>query len=499
MLTVHTENVLRLKEGWYENVHTHHAYKHLWKLWGDNVPHSTLISPYVDVYRKNAVMPCTLGRGDFATLKENDYIITEKTDGERYICLVMHDPTFPEWVSHGKVLPLRVSCECERQYAECISNGRPRHTEYGWIRGPGDLIQDTDLVRRHGHTFMYMVNRKGSSWIIDEEHAFRNTPLVMDGELARIHGDSSGRLQYGVFDVYVSSGARVTLPFAKRRTLFERAYAGNPGEEGRRTVCMRLKDAYTVQCVEECLSRIRKDGTTYVYEDRTENDGLVLTPCRAGLRILKWKWLDMLTCDLVVKNSYLYCIMSRGDPQYVRCGRCRRIPCADGSVVECRFTDSWQYVRVRPDKQLPNTFSTVVGVLAARAECITAEEISKILRGVPYETKLSRYCTTGTAELVLGRRIDLLRVYISETSHKSCILTTLDKCVYRGVSGRDLGHALHKKYGRCMGYECTIQYRRKRSQWEIMEIVKLRRKPICSKIIDMFKTMIIVQGKKVIR
>ena len=106
-------------------VHEQHRYGNIYRLFQKDVPSIPFPISYIQQYTGNDPwhMPCTLSRSDYEHIVSEKYVLTEKTDGQRYMCLVLREETFPRWFADTQRLSLQESCRYESYYSRILEYG----------------------------------------------------------------------------------------------------------------------------------------------------------------------------------------------------------------------------------------------------------------------------------------------------------------------------------------------------------------------------------------
>jgi hypothetical protein len=120
----------------------------------------------------------------------------------------------------------------------------------------------------------------------------------------------------------------------------------------------------------------------YFLENATTgySDGFIFTPlyepvCVATQNTLfKWKAVDNITIDFMVKGGKLW-VQERNVPVYVTDCQWAGMY-TDGDIVECRYVDDvWVPVKLRTDKDYPNSTKTFQNSLRSIRENVCVQDI----------------------------------------------------------------------------------------------------------------------------
>jgi hypothetical protein len=306
-------------------------------------------------------MAVQLNRKHLSKIRNNDYFITEKSDGVRSMMLNIYEKEFPRWMKNGVAVSLNDTCSLESlsHYAsstggkaKIVLDDRREHE----VDFTAQTIKATDStqahkLRRHkGWNFSYFFDRNFEFYLSWEEFVFitRQTQeridsqesrdksvimqglLLLDGEI--VFNLREQRYNYSVYDVALSTSE---TPNQNRLSTQVFSFVNEPmsrrAEEIRKGVsdphyCFysmiartnppRLqllpKRFYPKDQLEQVLSYIKRDPKKkglYIYKDYNHNDGLVFTPDSGSLypflpgkndNLLKWKWPDRLSADFKV-------------------------------------------------------------------------------------------------------------------------------------------------------------------------------------------------------
>lgn len=111
-----------------------------------------------------------------------------------------------------------------------------------------------------------------------------------------------------------------------------------------------------------------------------DTDGLIFTPCEEPVRVatnetmFKWKRLENITIDFMNIDSNLY-TQNRNVPIKI-CETNWAHEYPNNTIIECSYVDgTWKPLKIRTDKDYPNSIKTYNRTLSTIRENITLEEI----------------------------------------------------------------------------------------------------------------------------
>lgn len=295
-----------------------------------------------------------------------------------------------------------------------------------WVTEKSDGIRKMMLIPRVAQSFAtgecLLIDRAWSAHVVREprfsELLCRNGPTLMDGELIELENEQRQKC-FLAYDIIVLDGE-----FVGNRTLEERLRLiegrvirrlknSDHAEELERVLPIRLKFFVPVFEILRITSKIRKTSSgSYEFYDmgrqiRNKNDGLIFTanndsyiPSRPD-SLLKWKWLDKISVDFKLKSPYFNhadeLIFYAGYAAPVGDIKVRSQPVdsnvrewierefiargIDSVVVECTYdkqNSSWRIEHIRSDKTDANYITTVFSTLETIIDNIKIEEVTHI-------------------------------------------------------------------------------------------------------------------------
>uniref|UniRef100_A0A7S3E9N2 mRNA guanylyltransferase n=2 Tax=Rhodosorus marinus TaxID=101924 RepID=A0A7S3E9N2_9RHOD len=319
-------------------------------------------------------MPMTLSRRSIPMIKHSDYVILEKSDGARYLMLVLE---------RGVLLIDR------------------RMNFYPVEPDPNILLPTTEPTRQD----RTLLDGELTLNLITQQWEY----LVYD--TISINGDTSvAQLDY-----------RQRLINAENFITFPRCFSSNASGSLR----IRVKDFYEKNQIKDLFKKITKDDSgEYIYAngDRKDgpicnhNDGCIFAPVQMEYQIktchalLKWKPPHLNSVDFqllleqtgngTIKTTIAY----QGDhgpvklrevmfPRAQKAEWAKNFQRVNGSIVECTYdrrAGEWRYIREREDKDRPNYSSTVIDTLESTAEEVLREELIAVLMSSPVNPELSK-------------------------------------------------------------------------------------------------------------
>jgi mRNA guanylyltransferase len=317
-------------------------------------------------------MPVNLCRSNLPQLHQNDYFVTEKSDGERYVLVVIAD-------EKGSPLALLMNRKCELFKI-------PDGSVIGTALRVGTLL-DGELV--------YNLSMRHQLFLVFDALADMGEPFVrrpFRDRIARVEGPIMQRLAA----VYHHQQPQLMLV---RKVFVPKVAIG---------------ELLNKLSMDETGSRQYMDGPRRHHR----TDGIILQPdapyvMSTDYALLKWKWEELRTVDLRVElntNTYgntsqgmmLTCVGPQGEP--IECSRRTLFETFDmlrllgdirdsGSsgpstnaatarIVEVTYNPQvgkWRYLHIRPDKAQANAIFIVMSVLMEQAEGISLEELEYTL------------------------------------------------------------------------------------------------------------------------
>lgn len=321
-------------------------------------------------------MPINLTRRNFASVRKNNYFLTEKSDGLRYLLFVVNGA---EEKSRDPPHPIAVLMD---RSGELI------------------LMQGAGVIGR----------ALGVGTVLDGEMVF-NLSWQLNVFL--------------VFDVLaLDVDSKVSLPFRHRIDLVKtdvmprckdyinqhwntRNNAGSP------TILVR-KDFLPKQDMQLLLAKVVEEDGCRVFHDvesggrrHHRSDGIILQPADlpytfgTDTNLLKWKWPELISVDLAVNGDgeHPRLLTTGPDNTYIDCAKYTEGALTIGKFDSMRLRGDlaalskvkrglciaefvydtavglWTYFHIREDKDKPNHISTVLSVLMEQAEAVSVEEL----------------------------------------------------------------------------------------------------------------------------
>ncbi len=328
---------------------------------------STKTTENLNMNRFPGTMALTLSRRHLGMIAKNDYVVLEKSDGQRYMLFALADMVFL----------------IDRLMNFYVVEPNP---DIFYPTG------DVDSFERHDRT-------------------------VLDGEL--VHNQITDRYEYLIYDAVVIHGNLevAQMDFRARMAQVELFVVSwritTPFATG--LLRLRVKDYFEKRDIRRLFNRIRKDERgEYVYlnDDRrdgvicNENDGVIFTPVKMPYvvknceALLKWKPPHLNSVDFLLQLTPMVdkrtnrpsCkahIAYKGErsntrlrqvhfPSKVKQEWAQNFERYNDSIVELsydRMAGEWRYIRQRDDKKTPNFSSTVIDTLESIAENMEREEL----------------------------------------------------------------------------------------------------------------------------
>jgi len=374
-------------------------------------------------------LPVNLSRSRLSSLETNEYGVCEKSDGERYMLLLLSTMT-PAGVPPGAYLinrAFQVSIVSGGEvYAGVMAEGGPTLLD-------GELLRrDSDLGSGTGALVVYMpfdcISACGRDAAalplarrLQELQVAVRTPFQTLEESRRVAGLSG-------LPLYIL--AKQIVPKSEVGSLLKKItlVGGGAHADG---ICAPLESATATGGIAS-VHRLYRDGKRV-----NPSDGLIFTPGAPSYRelfgpsgsgaenplpVIKWKYPDECTVDFSIRASDLervrdagkgggraseevsskafrvplslkafkdrevetcYCLMSptqaSGYLEMVAALESRGSE-RDGLIVECAFdapSSSWAIRRVRDSKTIPNAIKTGWGTLESLVENISEDELSR--------------------------------------------------------------------------------------------------------------------------
>lgn len=336
-------------------------------------------------------MPVNLTRQSLATVLANDYFMTEKSDGVRYLLYVVSDgsgkPTAVLFDRAKNIFRFRGSCEV------------------GSALGQGTVL-DGELV----------FNLKFKT------HAFLVFDVLLWQGLSQLQKPFLDRLNL-IKDVILANYSKNI-----EKLLHRSSSAARPINLIRKTFVRKEEGIQTL------LSKIHFDASgshrIFFDSDRRNHrtDGIIFQPNgpyvpHRHFGLLKWKWADLRSVDLAVKISRmpmngnlmdsdrrvsLSLVCAGPDNTEINCSQRGDasvglgvfdsyrlmaevedylLPGSPRAVVEVAYdamAGMWTYLQHRPDKRQANYIDTVLGVFIEQAEAIGVDELEFMLNSATF-------------------------------------------------------------------------------------------------------------------
>ncbi len=308
-------------------------------------------------------MPVNLTRKNLNVVMRRTYLVTEKTDGVRYLLYVVTDPS---------------------------------------TRSPVAVLLD-----RKGTVF-----RVPGSAVIGQALGLGT---VLDGEL--VFNRTYKKMVFLMFDVLaIGSAPKLQLSFSERieiiaeevnalcrRYLEAPAAAAAPEEQ---PLWLIRKVFRKKSEIGEIVNKLRtEEGERVFYENERrhhKSDGIIFQPdvpyaMGTCMDLFKWKWLELRSVDLLALNTpsgELRLFAAGPEATEIDCMLANTVSLAlfdtyrlradmeeaglKRPVVEVTYdtvVGTWRYHHIRKDKKEPNKIQTVLGVMLELAEQIPIEEL----------------------------------------------------------------------------------------------------------------------------
>jgi hypothetical protein len=304
-------------------------------------------------------MPVTFGRRHTSTVMNNNYMISEKTDGVRYMFLISQEGAF-------------------------IIN-----RSYNFYKVGFDSLK--------------------------ESFAKENTSTLLDGELVRHH---DGRVIFLVFDVvaingvpyyqegfakrYQDIGTYVIAPYRKWKDVAGNS-SGLPFD-------MMQKIFHKKDYIEAFFQKIVTIGKDKYYKDEKrfhKTDGIIITPTtpyalRKAVTLFKWKYAELQSIDFTCvqgedpghfhlrcgvdgdnEQECYYTTFPPEDLQRLKADWERHHRNSNRAIIECTYDTRagiWRYYAMRPDKNVPNFITTMCDTWTGIAENVTENELIRAIK-----------------------------------------------------------------------------------------------------------------------
>jgi hypothetical protein len=305
-------------------------------------------------------MPVNLCRSNLPHIQQNAYFVTEKSDGERYLLIVLED---------------RGECEAFLMNRRCELHRFPGGDAVGRALGKGTFL---------------------------------------DGELVFNRSRRPLRQVFLVFDVLADAGKPcLQLPFRDRLNILNDSIMRRLAHTNTELPLVR-KLFVPKLAIGELLRRLHNEDSGRIYRESEKRhhrtDGIILQPdapyvMGTDYGLMKWKWADLRTVDLRVEFNnaaaspeqriQLTCMGPQGES--IDCSKRTLFEAFDrmrvlgdirdsgpnnSRIVEVTYNPAlgkWRYLHSRPDKAQPNSVYIVMAVLMEQAEGISLEELEYTL------------------------------------------------------------------------------------------------------------------------
>lgn len=204
--------------------------------------------------------------------------------------------------------------------------------------------------------FVGFVNRKFDTIPVNFEvpDEFKRG-TILDGEML---DDGT----YMVYDVIVICGISVKNLNFNMRLFYINTYL--------KELPIKIKKFYSINNINFLLDNLSSSSM----------DGLIFTPWDEPVRIgthnnmFKWKPLYKITIDFRTENGNIY-IQSRNRPVYVDSPEWAN-DYPDNSIIECYYSNNkWIPIKIRNDKDYPNSVSTFNNTLMSIKEDVSVQDI----------------------------------------------------------------------------------------------------------------------------
>lgn len=342
-------------------------------------------------------MPFNISRNTLNVIKENDYFITEKSDGMRYLMYIVHDMS---------------------------------------INNPVGILMNRskEVYRLPDATKVGNIFKSGT--VLDCEYVFNRTlkeHMIL------------------IFDILAMDGKScVDLPFHQRLQLLDNEINLRVADYIRSAAASALQSKYLKinrkkylmkSDIQSLLLKIRYEHGERVYMELPDGrrhhktDGIIFQPANSKYQLysdsnlLKWKWSDLRSVDLIAVENKVTNITTSGQqmsngpiiqlfcqgPDNTSIDCTKRggshvglslfdsfrlladindtsfgVPQTSGpSIVEVMYDvdlGHWKYMRLRRDKTKPNFIDTVMSVFIEQAEDISIEELEYNIVADPRKT-----------------------------------------------------------------------------------------------------------------
>nr|CDS26286.1 mrna capping enzyme [Hymenolepis microstoma] len=314
--------------------------------------------------------PVSMTRQNVALIADNPYMASYKSDGTRYLMLIL-GPGRVFLIDRGNFV-YKVGCL--------------EFPSYLWVSGaleeigkgtrPSDFNTATD-----GH----LVN------------------TLVDGELVKFDNTPDRPFKFLIFDAIVILGQPIgRAPFEKRwewiekYVVFPRNMAGHKNlvDFGKQTFSVRRKPFFPINKVDDLIKLTRQDL-------EHETDGLIFQPCGPHdyyvlgtcKKTLKWKPPELNTIDFLCRIRYHTAIgevshhvgdLFLGGDYKVPAAKLSRVTSKemayDGKIVECAVDSTvpgggWKVLRVRTDKTEPNHQSVGLRIMDSIKYPVNAPDV----------------------------------------------------------------------------------------------------------------------------
>jgi hypothetical protein len=317
-------------------------------------------------------MPLSMCRKDVPQLQQGDYVISEKTDGVRYLLVCVNDGT-----DTPSACLVDRSMNCFRIAGDAALAGA---LQIGTVLD-GELVHN--LTKNTAVFMVFDVLQLGREFLMELPFQDRFRKVTCEVMPACEAGTEGGKL------------LAESLPIVRKRFF-------------RRTDIMSLFGFVTSG---------GGGGHERVYYEgewrHHKTDGVIFqpnTPYCVGMdpSLLKWKWLDLASIDLRARRSGssitlateggggdidMTSLVKLTEPDLMRLRA--DMHAMGGNIAEVALdpvTGMWVYMNLRPDKNKPNFISTVMTTLLELAEGITEQELQfRMMAQDPSQDDWSRH------------------------------------------------------------------------------------------------------------
>lgn len=369
-------------------------------------------------------MPVNLVRRNFSLLETNEYFVTEKSDGVRYLMYVVNvaGPTEPSQL-HAVVM------DRAKQISLVLGS-----QQLGKALGAGTVLDGELIFHKHLGREVYLIfdilsldGEKLMDRPFSQRLAVINNTIVPRISTAKVANSSS------------SSGSSSNIS----------SHSGSIGGESAQSLMVFPKQFFPKREITRLVRRFRLaaggehiyvlnptppaalppygGNNTMIHGMLHKSDGIVFQPdtpyqMRTDTQLLKWKWLELASVDLLVtfEDDVVRLYAGGVDGQRIECTQRSRLtgltnvpqfdsyrlwadvkefiaarPPMAGSaglpcIVEVSYSSvagGWHYHCIRSDKTIPNNINTVMSVFMELADDISIEELEYTLLARSAEEK----------------------------------------------------------------------------------------------------------------